>query len=333
MTRLYTVAEIGQAHDGSLGMAHSYIDNLAKTGINAIKFQIHIAEVESSVHEEFRVNFSYSDKTRYDYWKRIQFSFDEWVALKKHCDDLNLEFIATPCSLLAIDWLEKLNVKTYKVGSADTNNSLLLEKLSSLNKKVILSTGLSDFNEIENAVNMFSDRNLISILQCTSEYPTNPKTWGLNNIKLLKEKFQTEVGFSDHSGDIFACLAAHSLGAEILEFHAVYDKRMFGPDAASSLTIDEISHLVNGLNQINISLNNPLKKTESTNISNVKKIFSRSLSINKNLYIGHILSIDDFETKKPSGYGININEYKNIIGKRLIKNKKSNDFLNFDDIE
>ena len=95
----YLIAEIGQAHDGSLGMAHAYIDALKDTGVNAVKFQMHIAEAESSVYEPFRINFSYEDKTRYDYWKRMEFTFSQWKELKTHCEDLNMDFIVSPFSI------------------------------------------------------------------------------------------------------------------------------------------------------------------------------------------------------------------------------------------
>ena len=118
----YIIAEIAQAHDGSLGILHSYIDALASTGVDAVKFQMHIAEAESSLQEPFRVNFSYEDKTRLEYWKRTSFTLQQWKDIKKHCDEVGLEFICSPFSNLAIDWLEELNVKCYKIGSGEVNN-------------------------------------------------------------------------------------------------------------------------------------------------------------------------------------------------------------------
>ena len=124
------IAEIGQAHDGSLGIAHSYIDALANTGVSTIKFQMHIAEAESSIYEPFRVNFSYEDKTRYDYWKRMQFSIEQWSELKRHCEDKGLEFLVSPFSLAAVEILEKLDIKRYKIGSGEVNNNLPQIKLT-----------------------------------------------------------------------------------------------------------------------------------------------------------------------------------------------------------
>ena len=125
-----TIAEIGQAHDGSLGTAHAYIDSLAKTGVNAIKFQTHIAVAESSVHEPFRVKFSQQDATRMDYWKRMEFTQDQWHGIKKHCDEVGLEFMSSPFSNAAVEVLEEVGVKRYKIGSGEVNNLLILKKIA-----------------------------------------------------------------------------------------------------------------------------------------------------------------------------------------------------------
>ena len=124
------IEEIGQAHEGSLGIAHSYIDSMAEAGVSAIKFQTHIADAESSEFEPFRVKFSYEDKTRFEYWKRMEFSEDQWVGIKSHCDDAGIEFLSSPFSLAAIDMLERVGVKRYKVGSGEANNHLMLEYLA-----------------------------------------------------------------------------------------------------------------------------------------------------------------------------------------------------------
>lgn len=154
----YIIAEIAQAHDGSLGILHSYIDALASTGVDAIKFQMHIAEAESSLQEPFRVNFSYEDKTRLEYWKRTSFTLQQWKDIKKHCDEVGLEFICSPFSNLAIDWLEELNVKCYKIGSGEVNNLLMLSKIANTGKDVILSSGMSSFEELDETVDFLKQK-------------------------------------------------------------------------------------------------------------------------------------------------------------------------------
>ena len=203
---MFIIAEIAQAHDGSLGILHSYIDALAKAGVDAVKFQTHIAQAESSEHEPFRVNFSYEDKTRYDYWERMGFTLQQWKEIKTHCDEVGVEFISSPFSQAAVDLLEEVGVKRYKIGSGEVNNLLMLEKISRTGKPIILSSGMSSFSELKQSVEFLQERNIkTSILQCTTAYPTKPEQWGLEVMDELKEKFALETGFSDHSGDVYAC--------------------------------------------------------------------------------------------------------------------------------
>lgn len=325
---MFIIAEIAQAHEGSLGIAHSYIDALAKTGVHAVKFQTHIAVAESSIHEPFRVKFSYEDETRFDYWKRMEFTASQWAGLKSHCEEKGLEFISSPFSCAAVDLLENLGVTTYKIGSGEVSNLLMLEKIARTGKKIILSSGMSSLDELDSTIQFLKPfGNALSVLQCTTAYPTVAGQWGLNQIRVLKERFGLPTGFSDHSGDIFACLAATSLGASILEFHAVFDKNMFGPDAKASLTISEITKLVQGVNEITKDLHSAINKESSESFAELKKIFQKSLAVNKDLEAGHIITMDDLESKKPAGYGINAGDFKKILGKKLAHKKSAQDFL------
>ncbi len=331
--KVFIIAEIAQAHDGSLGLLHSYIDAIAKTGVNAIKFQTHIAEAESSIHEPFRVNFSYEDKTRFDYWKRMEFTLDQWKEIKVHCDEVGLEFMSSPFSNAAVDLLEKVGVQRYKVGSGEVNNFLLLEKIASTKKPVIISSGMSSYEELDNTVEFLNERKVdYSILQCTTSYPTKPDQFGLNVIGELKRRYEKSIGFSDHSAKIETCIAAVALGAEILEFHVVFDKTMFGPDCKSSLTILEAKQLVDAVRNIEFALHKPIDKNDNAKFLDLKSIFEKSLVINKNVEKNHMVTFDDLEAKKPKGYGILASNYESIIGKRVNKNMSKWDFLNEDDL-
>jgi N,N'-diacetyllegionaminate synthase len=325
---MFIIAEIAQAHDGSLGIAHSYIDALAGTGVDAVKFQTHIAHAESSVHEPFRIKFSIEDATRYDYWKRMEFTLEQWDGLRSHCDEKGLEFISSPFSCEAVDLLEKINVKKYKIGSGEVSNLLMLEKIARTGKEIILSSGMSSFTELDDTIDFLRRfDNPLSILQCTTAYPTAAGQWGLNVIPVLKHRYNLPTGFSDHSGDIFACIAATALGAEIIEFHAVFDKNMFGPDAKASLTIDQIKKLVEGVKQVSADLKVESGKESSESFAELKKIFEKSLAVNKDLEAGHVLAFDDLEAKKPSGFGVDAKDFQKVIGKTLQKKKSAGDFL------
>ncbi len=333
-SKLYLIAEIAQAHDGSLGILHSYIDAVATTGVQAIKFQMHIAEAESSIHEPFRIKFSVEDQTRYDYWKRMEFTLEQWHTIKKHCDEVGLDFICSPFSNLAVDWLEEIGVKTYKIGSGEINNFLLLEKICKTGKPIIISSGMSSFDELDKTVNFLKTKNAnFSILQCTTAYPTKPEQYGFNVIKELKDKYQVTIGFSDHSAKVSTGIAAVTLGAEILEFHVVFSREMFGPDTIASLTIKETKQLVDAVLDIQIAQNNPIDKNKNENFKELKTIFEKSLAINKELTKGQIISFDDLESKKPKGFGISATNFMDVIGKKLKTNKTKWDFLNEEDLE
>lgn len=331
--KTYIIAEVGQAHDGSLGILHSYIDAVSKCGVDAIKFQTHIAAAESSKFEPFRVKFSYEDKTRYDYWKRMEFTLEEWRNIKKHCEDVGLEFLSSPFSNLAVDWLEEVGVKKYKIGSGEVSNYLMLEKIAKTEKDIILSSGMSSFAELDDTINFLKPfGNKLSVLQCTTKYPTSAEDIGLNVLGELKERYNLPVGLSDHSSTIYPSLVAVSLGAEILEFHVIFDKKMFGPDSKSSLTIDEVKQLVNGVRFIEKSIENKIDKTDNSKFKELKNIFEKSLAVNKELKAGDVISFDDLEAKKPSGYGISAKEYKKVLGKKVNKDMNKWDFLTEDNI-
>nr|WP_202393954.1 N-acetylneuraminate synthase family protein [Flavobacterium sp. HBTb2-11-1] len=312
---------------------HSYIDVLAQTGIDAVKFQMHIAEAESSEHEPFRVKFSLEDQSRFDYWKRMGFSLEQWKGIKKHCDEVGLQFICSPFSNLAVDWLEKLRVEQYKIGSGEVNNFLILEKIARTGKPLILSSGMSSYEELDKTVEFLKERNVeFSILQCTTSYPTKPEEYGLNVIEELKNRYNVPIGFSDHSAKIETCIAATSLGASILEFHVVFDRAIFGPDSKSSLTISETKELVSAVRNIASALSSPIDKNDNQNFSSLKQIFEKSLAINKNLPKNHVLTFDDLESKKPKGFGIDALRFQDVVGKTLNKDLKQWDFLNETDL-
>ena len=328
------IAEIGQAHEGSLGLALSYVDALAETGVDAVKFQMHIADAESSVHEPFRIKFSQQDSFRFEYWKRMEFSPGQWKLIKSRCEERGVEFLASPFSNAAVDILEELGVKQYKIGSGEVNNFLLLEKICQTGKPVILSSGMSSFAELDQAIGFLRERGVaFSILQCTTAYPAQPQDYGLNVIGELKRRYGGKIGYSDHSGRIETCVTAAALGAEILEFHAVFDRRSFGPDASSSLEIDEIEQLVNSVKNIQQALENPVDKTDNSRFAGLKDIFEKSLAVNKDLSAGHTLKFSDLESKKPKGYGVDASEFEKIIGKELKRDLKQWDFLQEEDIQ
>lgn len=328
----FIIAEIGQAHDGSLGSAHSYIEAIAKTGVDAIKFQTHIASAESTRHETFRVKGFPQDKTRYDYWKRMEFSEDQWLELALHAKEVGLIFLSTPFSKNAVDILEKINVPAYKIGSGDVNNIELLEYVAKTNKPILLSSGMSTFKDIDDAVELIKKNgNDFCIFQCTTSYPCNPEDIGYNLLGEIKNRYNCHVGLSDHSGTIFPSLASIALGAKFIEVHSVFSKHSFGPDTSSSLELEEIKKLVDGVRFIEKGLRKNLDKDFISNQrSKTKKLFSRSAFYSADFKAGEIFNENSFNMKKPGG-GMSFNEVKKLFGKKIIKDKMFDDFISTED--
>lgn len=329
----FIIAEIGQAHDGSLGILHSYIDAVSETGVDAIKFQTHIAEAESSIYEPFRKNFSYVDKTRMEYWRRMEFTEKQWFEINQHCESVGLEFMSSSFSCLAVDLLEELGMKKYKIASGEIRNLLMLNKIAKTGKEIILSSGMSSFKELDQTIDFLKPfGNKVSVLQCTTKYPTYPEDIGLNVIPELKERYKLPVGLSDHSGKIYPAIAAVALGAEIIEVHAVFDKKMFGPDSTSSLTIAELKTMVEGVRFTDTMLQSSINKNDDLEFIELKKIFGKSLAVNKDLKKGSEITLDVLESKKPGTKGIEAGNYKNVVGKKLKIDKKKYEFLKLEDL-
>ena len=141
------IGEIGQNHDGSLGLAHAYIDALADAGADAIKFQTHIAAAETTLDDQFRVKFSYQDETRYDYWRRMEFTEPQWAELKRHADERHIAFLSTPFSAAAVDLLKRIGVEAWKIGSGDTVEDTILQPILKTGKPLIVSSGMSSRSE------------------------------------------------------------------------------------------------------------------------------------------------------------------------------------------
>lgn len=313
----FIIAEIGQAHDGSLGSAHSYIDAASEAGVDAIKFQTHFASEESSKYDQFRVNFSYQDATRYDYWKRLEFTDEQWAGLKKHCDEKSIIFLSSAFSNKAVDLLTKLEVAAWKVASGEINNTPMLEKMLLTGRPLIVSNGLCTQSEIVNLKKMCDNsKTQFAVLQCTSQYPCEPESIDILNIKILKENLICPTGLSDHSGTIYPSMAAMSLGADLLEVHVTFDKNSFGPDSTASLTFDELKKLVEAKDYFYRLFT---KVDISEDRQELRTLFGKSFYAARNIEPEEVFSWNNVELLKPV-IGIKAKDYKRFLG--AYSNKK-----------
>lgn len=313
------IAEVAQAHDGSLGLAHAFIDAAAMAGVDAIKFQTHIAAEESTASEPWRVKFSKQDQTRYDYWKRMEFTPEGWAGLKKHAEDKGLLFLSSAFSHAAVDLLRSLGMSAWKVASGELTNLPLIEHMATDGKPIMLSTGMSPHDEIDAAVNVVrTSKSALAIFQCTTQYPSPPESIGLNMLDELREKHRCAVGLSDHSGTIYptlAAVAAHN--AQLIEVHLTLSRDMFGPDVVASVTPAELKQLVDGVRFIESMAAHPVRKDAiDPRTAPMRQIFFKSIVPLSDLKAGTTLTRAMLGLKKP-GTGIPAAQLETVIGRQL----------------
>tara|TARA_S200000501_G_C20868384_1_gene763088 strand:+ start:4323 stop:5312 length:990 start_codon:yes stop_codon:yes gene_type:complete len=319
------IAELGSVHDGSFGNAINLIKLAASCGADCVKFQTHIANAESLPSAP---NPSYfSEETRMDYFERTAFNFDQWKSLKRKSEKLGLIFLSSPFSLEAVDILEMLDVQIYKIPSGEVSNLPLLEKIAKLKKPVLLSSGMSNWNELDLAVSIFKKCNL-TVMQCSSIYPCPPEDAGLNVLSEMQKRYNCRVGFSDHTIGLSASISAAALGAKIIEKHLTFSKSMYGSDAKHSMEPNDFKIFCKELKDTWKMLKNPVNKDSNQKYFEMKKIFQKSIVSACNIPKDSMIRLEHLAFKKP-GDGIPASNYKNLIGRKtkidIEKNKKINE--------
>ena len=332
--RCLIIGEVALTHDGSLGLAHAFVDAIADAGADAVKFQTHIAAAESTPSEPFRVTFSRQDKTRYDYWKRMEFTEEGWRGLAQHARERGITFLSSPFSFQAVDLLERVGMPLWKIASGETSNALLLDRILDTGKPVLLSTGMSPIDEIDQAVARVRARSVdVGVFQCTTAYPCPPEKIGLNMIPYYRERYACWVGLSDHSATIYPGLAAAALGMDMLEVHVALSREMFGPDVVASITTQELRQLVDGIRFIERMRAHPLDKDASAQeTAPLRKLFTRSLVASADLPAGTVLAREHVAIKKP-GTGLSPDRLDEIVGRRLARAVTTDQVLAAEDIE
>jgi len=328
------VGEVAQAHDGSLGMAHAFIDAIAAAGVDAVKFQTHIADAESTPQEPWRVPFSPQDETRFDYWRRMEFTETQWKGLKDHAEDRGLLFLSSPFSLEAVDLLQRIGVPAWKVASGEVSNRPMLERMARTGLPILLSSGMSPLAELDSAIGLFRRAGCrVAVLQCTSAYPCPPEQIGLNVLAELRDRYGCPVGLSDHSGTIYPSLAAATLGAEVLEVHVTLSRDMFGPDVPASVTTAELRQLVQGVRFIEAMIASPVDKDAAAlELSSLRRLFTKSLVALHDLPAGTRLREGMLAARKP-GTGIPAARLSETIGRTLRRHVTRGSLLMEDDLD
>jgi N,N'-diacetyllegionaminate synthase len=308
------IAEIGSVHDGSFGNALRLIDAAAEAGADAVKFQTHIAEAESLADAPTPGYFS--DEPRLAYFKRTGFSPEQWKKLARHAESCKVTFLSSPFSLEAVDLLESVGVEAYKIPSGEVTNIPLLERIARTKKPALLSSGMSDWKELDRAVAALKPACALTVLQCSTAYPCPPERVGLNVIGEMRKRYAVPVGLSDHTTGFAAAVAAAALGATVIEKHFAFSRLMYGSDAKHSMEPQDFKAFCQALHETWRMAESQVDKDDVKPYAEMKRIFEKSVVTARALRAGTVLTPEMLAFKKP-GDGISAAEYRSLIGRKL----------------
>ena len=340
MNKVIIIAEAGVNHNGDIQIAKKLIDVAVEAGVDYVKFQTFKADslVSKSAKKATyqSVNINDDDDSQYTMLKNLELSHEDHLELMSYCSERNINFFSTAFDVEGIKYLNDLGLTFFKIPSGEITNYPYLKAVALCKKPVIMSTGMCSEKDIENALQVLFkfglSKEMISILHCNTEYPTPMKDVNLKAMLSIKEKFQTQIGYSDHTLGIEVPVAAVALGAQIIEKHFTLDKTLPGPDHVASLEPNELKEMVLAIRNIEMALSGDGEKLPSESETKNIAIARKSIHLSKNLSKGHILTDKDLIPLRP-GDGISPMEWEKIIGKKLIADKIEFDKLSFSDIQ
>lgn len=314
----FIIAEAGVNHNGSLELAKKLVDAAKDAGADCVKFQTFISKnivSKNAVKAEYQKQQTEPEESQQDMLKKLELSFDEFVELNEYCKSKSIEFMSTAFDFDSIDFLDSLEMGTWKIPSGDITNLPYLIKIAKLNKPVILSTGMSTMEDIRSAIKALKENGAteLTVLHCTTEYPTPFEDVNLRAMDTIKEEFGVKVGYSDHTKGIEVPIAAVALGATVIEKHFTLDKTMEGPDHKASLEPNELKAMVDSIRHIEMALGNGIKQPAESEKKNMA-IARKSIIASKDIKAGEIFTEENLTVKRP-GDGISPMRWFDIIGK------------------
>lgn len=331
-TDVMIIAEAGVNHNGDLSLALELVDKAAETGADYIKFQTFKAERLATYDlrkAEYQNKTGSPGESQFQMLKRLELTEEFHKKLQKRCSEKKIGFLSSGFDIESIDYLVQLNIPLIKVPSGEITNLIYLRHIGCMGKPIILSTGMSNMDEISSALEILlksgSKKEDITILQCNSEYPTPMRDVNLLAMRTMAEKFRVKVGYSDHTNGIEVPIAAVALGASIIEKHFTIDKNLEGPDHKASLDPVEFKNMVKSIRNIQIALGSGYKKPTSSEIKN-KNLVRKSIVALTNIKKGEVLSAENLAVKRP-GHGICPMRWDKIIGTRSNRNYNKNEFI------
>lgn len=328
--RTLVIAEAGVNHNGSLKIAKELALVAKECGADIVKFQT--AKVDSLVSKKAEMA-EYQKKnigeitSQKEMLSKLLLSYDEFRELSQYCKEIGIKFLSTPFDLESIDFLENLGCDIWKIPSGEITNLPYLERISKTRKDVILSTGMCDMDEVEAAVRVLKDNGTkkLTILHCTTQYPTPYEAVNLNAMISLRDRFNCDVGYSDHTKGIVIPIAAVAMGATVIEKHFTLSREMDGPDHKASLEPDEMKKMIEGIREVEISLGDGIKVPASTEIEN-RVVARKSIVASRDIKKGEIFTIENITTKRP-GNGISPMLWYDVLGSISKKDYLEDDLI------
>lgn len=314
MKKVFIIAEAGVNHNGSIELAKQLVDKAVFAGVDCVKFQTFKAENlvnKEAKKADYQVNNTGNNDSQLNMLKKLELSFEDFVELKKYCDDKGIMFLSTPFDHESIEFLASLNMPIFKIPSGEITNLPYLRKINSYKKEVILSTGMATIDEIQEALNILKDCK-VKLLHCTTEYPCPYESVNMCAMLTLKEKFNLPVGYSDHTQGIEVPIMAVSMGATVIEKHFTLDKNMEGPDHKASLEPQELKAMVDSIRNIEKAFGDGEKEPQEAEKKNIA-IARKSIVAKCDIKKGEILSEENLTVKRP-GNGISPMKWDEIIG-------------------
>jgi N,N'-diacetyllegionaminate synthase len=332
MQRTFIIAEAGVNHNGQIDLAFKLIDAAVNSCADAVKFQIFNSEkVISKFAQKAKYQKQYTDKfeSQLEMAKKLELGFDAFVELKKYCDKRGIDFLSTPFDLDSIDFLDKIGLKTFKIPSGEITNLPYLHKIGTLGVNVIMSTGMSEMEEVEASLMALevtgTPRGKVTVLHCNTEYPTPFKDVNLKAMLSIRDELGVKVGYSDHTTGIEVSIAAVALGAEIIEKHFTLDKNMEGPDHKASLEPGELAAMVTAIRNIEQSIGDGVKRPSPSELKN-KPIARKSIVAAKDIEKGETFSEGNITVKRP-GDGVSPMKWNEVFGKKAIREFKTDELI------
>lgn len=321
MDKVLIIAEAGVNHNGDIEIAKALIRAAKEAGADIVKFQT--AKLSSLVSKvakmaEYQKENIDKEESQKDMLSKLLLPFESFVALFDYCSEVGIQFLSTPFDIESIIFLKDL-VTIWKVPSGEITNYPYLVEIAKTGMPVILSTGMSELNEIDAAMRVLRDNGCseITLLHCNTQYPTPYEDVNLLAMNTLKERYGVSVGYSDHTNGIEVPVAAVALGAEVIEKHFTLDKTMEGPDHKASLEPNELKAMVGSIRNIEKALGSAEKKTSTSETSN-KEVARKSIVARRDIVAGEILSEDNITTKRP-GNGISPMRWNEILDTTAIR--------------